>query len=236
MKIKMKYQPTEKIKKLLDVIQETIELKHPIGGIVYIPDYKFIEKRLDLYDVNSILLGFLREGRIKNYEHFYGWMTPSGGINISSKVAPLSENDYGIYEIKIDEKKISHFAQSPIPEIYYNCQSGIGFVDGKRFKFKDDQPEFKVFSELYKNINKPLFREKVLRLSNFYKEDEGSDISNIILIGKQKRKKSQYTSATYFINALAKKIRERTGLNINQLVNNNGNLTLVGKRLKNPPK
>lgn len=186
---------------------------------------------MNLDDVNSTLLGFLRKKNIKNYEHFYGWITSSGGINVSSEISQISDSDYGIYEIRIDEKKIKDFTQSPITEIYYNCQSGIGFINGKRFKFKDDQLEYKVFPELYKNINLKVLRKKVIDLMGFTESKEflnSDDNKGNKFIVKQ--------NATYRINELAKKIRKRTELNTNQLVNNNGNLTLVGKKLKTSPK
>jgi len=231
MKIKMKIHSLDKIKKALDVIQEAVELQSPIGGIINIPDCKFTEEGLDLDDINSALLGFLRKKKIENYEHFYGWMTHSGGINISSEIAPVNENDYGIYEIKLNEKEMIFFQQEPIPEIHYNSKTGIGFIGLKRFKFKDNQTEYKVFPELYKNINRKVLRKKLLDLIGFTESKELSnqyDSKGNKLIGKQ--------SATYKINELVKKIRKRTGLNTNQLVNNNGNLILVGKKLKIPPK
>lgn len=228
----MKNKYLDKIEKVLGIIQETIKLNHPIGGIINIPDYKFIKEDLDLNDVNSILLGLLRQKKIKNYEHFYGWIAPSGGINIISSVAPSNDNDYGIYEIQIGEKGMKYFIQNLIPEIHYNFKTGIGFVDGKRFKFKDDQPEYILFDRLYKQIGKRLLKKEVLKILKvdtekpFLKEPEW--------IGR-KRKDTEITH-TYIINELVKKMRKRTGLNPNELVNNNGNLTLVGKKMKIPPK
>lgn len=122
---------------------------------------------------------------------------------------------------------------SVLTEIYYNKQTGIGYAHTKRFKFKNDQEEFSVFAKMYDRINKPISRIQVLKLSG-YQEEKSGGLDR--LANNSKRKPSIHTSATYFINDLAKKMRERTGLNTDQIVNNNGELTLVGRKLKNPPK
>lgn len=97
-----------------------------------------------------------------------------------------------------------------VHEIYYHNETGVGYNNGKRFVFKNHQPEFRVFGEMYKHINHPISRQKVLEIG-----------------GCQETLKE---TETYFINDLAKKMRTRTGLDINQIVNNNGCLTLVGKK------
>lgn len=136
------------------------------------------------------------------------------------------------FKIEIDRKKVAAFLEkqshSGIPdikdtvpevrdfEIYYSDKTGIGYVNGKRFKFKNNQPEFFVFAELYNNFGESMERKRVLILSKH--EETNSDME------------------TYFINELAKKIRTRTGLNIDGLVLNNGCLTLTGIKLKSLPK
>lgn len=136
---------------------------------------------------------------------------------------------------KIKKKENKHIVNST-PNIQYNKETGIGYVNNKkgRFKFKNDQPDFFVFSELYKNINKSVIKKRVLELSKY---DGGIKIDNSItkLNKNQKRKSSNTTSETYFINNLAKKMRKRTKLNVDHIVNNNGDLTLVGYKLKSPP-
>jgi len=85
--------------------------------------------------------------------------------------------------------------------IYYNPNTGIGYAYGNRFKFKNDQPDFFIFSEMYKNINKPIPRSEVLKLANY---EEGN--INDILTTKSKRKIGSHVSATYLINEIAKKM------------------------------
>lgn len=101
--------------------------------------------------------------------------------------------------------------------ISYNEKTGIGHVGSKKFKFKDHKPEYRIFAKLFENMNKKLNRYDVLELAHFYEEGEEPNPA---------RKNAE----TETINAIAKEIRKRTGLNTEQLVMNNGNLTLVGTR------
>ena len=103
-------------------------------------------------------------------------------------------------------------------DISYNEKTGIGRVGEKKFKFKDHQPEYRIFAKLYENINKKLNRYDVLELAHFYEEGEDPDPA---------RKNAE----TETINEIAKSLRKKTGLNTEQLVMNNGNLTLVGNKI-----
>jgi len=145
-------------------------------------------------------------------------------------------------ELRINREKFRKFYQDnkyidlkkPLTNgIYYNPKTGIGYAYGKRFKFKNDQPEFTIFAEMIERINNPVPRKRVLELAN-YPKSENDRIE--LLTNNVKRKASLFTSATYFINELAKKMRNMTRLNTDQITNNNGELTLVGKRLNSPPK
>lgn len=109
-------------------------------------------------------------------------------------------------------------AMLTLAHVSYNSESGIGFVDGKRFKFKDDQPEYRIFTRLTQQINQKLSRVEVLHFMGF---TESRETIGLKLVSNEK--------ATYAINELAKKIRKATGLNVNTLVVNNGSLTLAGK-------
>jgi len=147
--------------------------------------------------------------------------------------APNTTYSRLVYFLLVNKKKFTEISQRVFAAIYYNKNTGIGFVNDKRFKFKDDQAEFFVFPQLWKKIGKTLERERVLELSNY---KQTSDEKFSVLIAKNsKRKTSFYISQTYFINELVKKIRRMTGLNTNQLANNNGNLTLSGTKLNTPP-
>ena len=101
--------------------------------------------------------------------------------------------------------------------IYYNKTTGIGHSTVKRFKFYKDQPEFVVFKRMYSNINHSISREEILKLCQY--DENTQELSN-----------------KYFLNNLAKKMRKRTGLTPDQITLNRGDLTLVGQKLKNPPK
>jgi len=106
--------------------------------------------------------------------------------------------------------------------ISYNEKTGIGRVGSTKFKFKDHKPEYRIFAKLYENINKKLDRYDVLELAHFYEYGEEPDPA---------RKNAE----TETINTITKEIRKRTGLNTEQLVMNNGNLTLVGTYTKSDP-
>lgn len=125
------------------------------------------------------------------------------------------------------------FAQEPkrvVPQIHYNKQTGVGFVDGAQFKFKDHQPEYRVFAEMYKQVNNTVPRNEVLALMGLLESE------NRLGQNENSNESVSKTAETYKINELAKKMRKRTRLNKNTLVMNNGNLTLVGKVLETPPK
>jgi hypothetical protein len=107
---------------------------------------------------------------------------------------------------------------STVDGIYYNPATGIGYAHGKRFKFKNNQSDFFIFAEMYKNINQPIPRSAVLKMID-YEETGAKD-----------------TMATYKINEVTKKMRGMTGLDTDEIVNNNGALTLVGEKLASPPK
>ena len=117
---------------------------------------------------------------------------------------------------------------SDLPLIEYNEATGKGEVVGKKkFKFKDGSPEYKVFKILYTKLGKKpakLERQDVLITVDFYKDYEKPDLT-------------RKTAETALINDIAKNIREKTGVNTEELVNNNGSLTLLALRQdKNPPK
>lgn len=102
-------------------------------------------------------------------------------------------------------------------EISYDPITGGGSINSNTFKLKDGSPEFKVFSQLYTRIGKKLDRRDVLIAIGFYDDNQDPD-------------PARKTSETARINEAAKAIRERTGLDTKQLVQNAGNLTLVAKK------
>lgn len=120
-------------------------------------------------------------------------------------------------KIPTGQLQIAHITTTV--EIEYNKLTGIGLANGKKFKFKDGTPEYRIFGSLFEGINKKLTRYNVLVCGHFYEDGEDSD-------------PAKRTTETSFINDVAKTIREKTGMNTEQLVQNNGNLTLIGSVYK----
>lgn len=122
---------------------------------------------------------------------------------------------------KIDERqqpKIETPQNKILPVIEYNPTTGMGVVNSdKKFKFKDGSPEHNIFNQLYSKMPKKLPRQDVLIAGEFYQDYENPD-------------PTKKTLETAFINDKVISIREKTGLNTEQLVNNAGNLTLLGKK------
>jgi hypothetical protein len=96
------------------------------------------------------------------------------------------------------------FSNDPLRAIIYNAVTGVGLLRKKKFKFKNHQPEFMLFKKLYEVLNRPIKRDEMLEI---LKMKEGRN-------------------ATIAINDLVKKIRSRTGLTTEELVLNNGDVTL----------
>jgi hypothetical protein len=154
-------------------------------------------------------------------------LTELGGIVGLEKEYP--DDDYLIrfeaFEIKLDLPKFEEIYNNynDIPKtdsktfIEYNPVTGIGSVNGVPFKFKANKAEYRIFEKLYANIGNRLDRYDVLVWGHFYEDGDRQDDS----------RKTQETS---FINKLVVNMRKKTGLNKEQIVNNSGNLTLIGTK------
>lgn len=154
----------------------------------------------------------------KRYKKYKDQLLHSSTKNTFSKV-PSDEPSATIQQTeKQKSTKATYEADKKTPSIEYNSITGIGVVNTKKFKFKDHQPEYRVFKLLYENINKKVLRYDILLATHFYEDGEDQDPARKI-------------NETNDINEVAKKIREKTGLNTEQLVNNNGNLTLIGSKV-----
>ena len=203
------------------------ELK-PIEFFLYLQDKEIIKiKNIELSRWVIIKTGDLdKRQTVKITIHILKDIADANKI-IGIKYNELPKNDKAN---GIDKKTIP----SKLPDIHYNKTTGIGYANEKRFKFTTGSPEFNVFATMYKYINKAVSREKVLSISGYGKKASSTEesLKDSLLKDNPKRKSSDHTYATYFINELAKKIRKRTSLNIDQVVNNNGNLTLTGIILK----
>lgn len=102
-------------------------------------------------------------------------------------------------------------------KVYYQ-KAGIGTVNGSDFKLHTKE-KCKIFEELYLRMGEPIPRQRVLKLIGFYDEDEMPNTA-------------QKANETYGINKFVKELRDDTGLTTRQLVNNNGDLTLIGKKVE----
>lgn len=106
-------------------------------------------------------------------------------------------------------------------EIYYNQKTAVGDIDGREFRFKPDSSFAKVFSSLWGMIGTPLKRQEVLILADFYEEGQEPD-------------PARRSAETLLINNTAKSIRSALKIGPKVLINNDGNLTLLGKKVKSP--
>lgn len=106
-------------------------------------------------------------------------------------------------------------------EIFYNNKTAIGEINGREFRFKPDSPVAEVFSSVWGMINVPLKRQEILVISGFYQEGEKSD-------------PLRRSEETYHINDIAKYIRRVLKVDVKNFINNDGNLTLLGRKLKSP--
>ncbi len=105
----------------------------------------------------------------------------------------------------------------PIPTIAYDRKTGLGKIGVKRFKFKKGKALTHLFERLYDNIDDSVSRYDVLVTIGFYREDEAVD-------------PVRRTSETEEINIYAKTLRAKLGLDVYQLVQNNGSLTLCAQK------
>ena len=235
-----------KMKKIIGIIEEEINLRSETGNICHlqIEKSKFTKAGIPISDVSKILRMFSED---ENY-WILPWFSSRGQTEKSILIEFLSHELYKtnlknfkqalgktlqkqnkpplIKPMRLPETEIER-----LPKISYDSVSGIGYVNDKRFKFKDDQPEYKIFEKLYKRIGKKLLRKKVLKIMGIQNEEPFLKEPKWI---RQKKKDTEVTD-TYRINEIVKKIRKRTELTPDELVNNNGNLILRAQKVKNHP-
>jgi hypothetical protein len=131
----------------------------------------------------------------------------------------VADDDYGA-EVNINEPKYNklrnEFSEAVrigrLIGIYYDKNTGVGYANDKRFHLKINQSDFKIFPELYRNINQPIEKETIAKLLGHTGTGLGSKI-----------------------NELAKSLRTKTNTTKDVIVLNKGTLTLVAKRLDRPP-
>lgn len=100
-------------------------------------------------------------------------------------------------------------------DLSYDPETGIGYFENNKFRFRTNSKLYNVFTELYKKRNRKITQGKILSLIKFYsdKYKRDPDITP----------ESDEISA---INKIAVKIRSRVGLTNEQLVMNKGCLIL----------
>lgn|SRR5574343_584236 len=182
------------------------------GDMIVVPDYeKFQDFRKGVNDFYKFL--------VDKQEQKFPKDSPDALIKKLEEVSKVEDE-------KVDTtiKRVATWGGevvSDLPLIDYNETTGKGEVVGKKkFKFKDGSTEYKTFKILYAKLGKKpakLDRQDVLITGDFYKDYEKPD-------------PARKTAETAFINEVAKNIREKTGLNTEELVNNNGSLTLLALR------
>lgn len=118
-----------------------------------------------------------------------------------------------------EEKKTDEIElKNDLPVVIYDTSTGLGSVlNGKDFKFKYNSKEFRLFRELHNNINTMVKRYDVVVAIELYEDGD-------------KEKPERRSLDTEAISRTANKIREKTGLTTDQLVNNDGNLVLKAKK------
>ncbi len=250
-----------KTKRLIELIQNNIELAgfNRLTGIIKIPEklldregYSLSEAELLIEAINRVAeRSFIEVKNIRGISSVlssrvslpgeYGLYDGRSGSKkeeylIISLFNPTTLKDIKDHIESFEEKlaesisntrkptsveNIPTIVNEELPKIKYNSQTGVGQVNNKKFKFKDHQPEYRVFKLLYERMNKKVLRYEILLATHFYEDGEDQNPARKI-------------SETNDINEVTKKIREKTGLNTEQLVNNNGNLTLVGFKIENP--
>ena len=193
--------------KLLQVIELRLLEKGVKDGQVQVSYFDFDEEPIESLDTGIALLG-----RLEN----------EGGIKVTARperdYMNTYDDNYFTIEVlprfwKILEAiggKIGNNSDEPVG-VYYEKEAGIGYAR-KRFKFKRGSDTYKVFPELYERVGIPVPQERVKELLDF----AGT---------------GYYERA----NGTAKAIRRATDLTADELVLNNGSLTLIGKKLDKPP-
>lgn len=184
---------------------------------IAIPESTFEKVGFDKQDVQELLQKYKLFGFIESYKMFSE--IPPGGLMADH--GPLGYKAYNFFSSIKPEEWENLYVLCVFPEdfentykqlfsdyierkIQYNIVTGVGILRKKTFKFKDNQPEFFLFKQLYRKYNEPMKRDEVLTIL----------------------KHADNKTATFAINELAKKIRTRTGLTPKELVLNNGNITL----------
>lgn len=137
----------------------------------------------------------------------------------TSDEGAVFDGDVEVFQTKINQKKLRKEFDvcTTVPNISFTT-SGVGFVDGKEFRFKPRSPKYRLFKFLFANLNNTVSQRDVLVHLGFYEDGE-------------KILETERSRNTYEINEATKEIRSRTGLSTSHLILNGGTLTLVGNKV-----
>ncbi len=211
--------------------RDDLEIGHPYFEPEYIGDEKKDEIKFSLSTKDKIkdlflfvhaMIALEHEKYLDIEEFFYG----SAGIfdlyerGFVFKIRlkkNRKESAEKLTDLEILDKKLGNTSN----RIFFNSKTAVGNIDGKEFRFKPESPAAEVFSSVWGMINTPLKRQDILIISGFYQEGEKSDLT-------------RRSDETYHINDIAKSIRRALKIGPKKLINNDGNLTLLGKKLKSP--
>ena len=109
----------------------------------------------------------------------------------------------------------------------YNPNTGDGQLRGKEFRLKDGTDYRKLFDACYAIKGEKLEKQKVIEILGLKDNNVGIEkIFSALGDSKTRRKPNTEVLITRAITDIAKKIRDKTGLNTQELVNNGGNIIL----------
>lgn len=118
----------------------------------------------------------------------------------------------------------------PVSNFSYNINTGDGQFKGKDFRLKEATNYRKIFDTAFIERGKKITKEKIIEILGLTINDEDSTtLMNVLgAFGDSKPRKKSFTDVaiTATINEEVKTIRNKTGLNNKQFVNNGGNLIL----------
>lgn len=201
----------EKARKLLEMLISYAELQNSNEVMIFDRELSenFTFDELDLagkflFDNKFLLNRKIRETKFGNL---------SGNLMHRDEILKSPEYIEGYLGYDDSVVRIYELGNFKLPkaknnsDIEYNEKTGIGSAHGKTFKFKDHQPEFRLFGKLCQNLGEPIKKQAVMEITGFSARTYSFDIS-----------------------ALLTKMRKRTGLGTDELVLNNGNVTLADKK------
>jgi hypothetical protein len=142
--------------------------------------------------------------------------------NYSELVIPIREETKKKLIILRELRRKDEKDSAKLPKVItYYPKVGRGKINDKSFSFNKPKKgvgkAFRLFAKLYEKMNEPVNKYDVLQAIGFYEEGEEQDLHKSVLESKA-------------IADIATKIREKTGLNTNELVVNGGDITLFGKK------